>query len=183
MSANLEAVAAAARNLADMIDGAHRTDSGLWSPTVAASLVVKSVPEQRFTLGVAYPALRADAKMAVDGRRDACSAETLERTAWSWLTKSRRIGLFHGDLLGMPGGANEGHGTPCESYIWRADPWVIAKADGTTQTVMPGDWLLGVEWDVPTWNLIKMGRIDGFSVQGKADIRPASPHLLASLRT
>jgi hypothetical protein len=182
VSVDLSEVAAAARRLADICSGTSETQA--WSTDVAASMVVKSVPDSRFTLSVAYPALRADKKVALDGRRDAIQPDALEKTAWEWLARSRRIGLYHGDYIGLPGGANEGHGEAVESYLWRCpQPWVLKGADGVDQTIEYGDWLLGVRWDLPTWDLIKSGRIDGFSVQGKADIRKASPQLLALLRS
>src|ERR1035441_6442247 len=39
--------------------------------------------------------MKADTARAADGHRDFVGAEALEATAWSWMTKSRDIGLFH----------------------------------------------------------------------------------------
>lgn len=142
---------------------------------LVACRVVKAAEEQRFTLGVAYPALRVDVAVAQDGHRDFVSPEALEKAAWGWMSKQGTIGLFHKD-------GTEGQGTVVESYIWRADPWVVKGADGVEQTVMPGDWLLGVQWRADTWPLIKSGLVGGFSLQGSARRRSASDSDLLKLR-
>ncbi len=129
-------------------------------PDRAECQVIKATVEQRYTLGIAYPAMKTDVAVAQDGHRDFVSAEALEKCAWSWMAKNRDIGLFHQD-------GTEGHGTVVESYIWRADPWVIKAADGT-QTVNLGDWLLGVQWDDHGWDLVKAGLVRGWSPEGRA---------------
>ena len=145
-------------------------------PNAARFNVVKAAEEQRFTLGVAYPALKADVALAADGHIDFVSAEVLEKAAWSWMAKNRNVGLSHRD-------GTEGHGTVVESYIWRADPWVVKSADGSEQTVMPGDWCIGVQWGEDTWQMIKSGLVRGFSPQGAARRRVASGSDLVKLRT
>ncbi|MHB8490622.1 MAG: XkdF-like putative serine protease domain-containing protein [Solirubrobacteraceae bacterium] len=125
----------------------------------AAMQVVKSVDERRYTLGLAYPAMRPDVARAQDGHRDFMAAEALETTAWSFMAKSCTVGLAHRD-------GTEGHGLVVESYIWRGDPWTVANGDGTTTVIKAGDWLVGTVWDEPTWADIKKGRWNGYSPQG-----------------
>jgi hypothetical protein len=121
--------------------------------------LVKSLGEKRYTLTVAYPA------DTVDGHGEFIKAQNLEPLAWDYLTKHRQIGLYHAD--------NEiGHGQVVESYIWRGDPWTVEAADGTTQVVKSGSWLLGVIWSPTAWRLIKTGQIAGMSIQGRAKRRP-----------
>lgn len=179
MTVDLAAVATAARTLADTIDG---TGSGLWSPDVAASMVLKAMPEQRFTLGVAYPAWRPDKGRAMDGKRDYAPADVVERTAWDWMAKSRRIGLHHGDLIGLPGGADEGHATLVESYIYRGPDWLIKAAGGAEQLVQAGDWLLGLLWDGSGWDMVKRRLVDGMSPVGRASRVTPTVDRLALLR-
>jgi Putative phage serine protease XkdF len=141
----------------------------------AALNVVKSNDERRYTLGVAYPAMKVDVGVAADGHRDFVSHEALEKAAWQWMTKHRDIGLYHRDGTG-------GRGTVVESYIWRGEPWVIKAADGTEQKVMTGDWLLGVQWREDTWPLIKAGLIKGYSPQGGARRIKPNTERIAQLR-
>ena len=141
-----------------------------------AGLVVKSEDEQRFTLCVSYPANRPDVSIAADHFRDFASAKAVESAAWQYLTKSPKVGLHHSD-------GSDGAGRVVESYIWRADPWLIKAADGTEQTVHPGDWLLGIVWEPDAWEAIKSGQVRGLSPQGRARRRVPAPDALANLRS
>jgi hypothetical protein len=130
----------------------------------------KSIDEDRFTLGLAYPADRADRKLAKDGYRDFASAHELEKCAWDYMMTSQGVGLFHK-------AGTEGHGTVVESYIYRGPDW-----DTGEEMIKSGDWLLGVIWDLATWPLIKAGLITGFSPEGHVNRRRPSPDRLAQLR-
>lgn len=141
----------------------------------AAFRVVKSTGTKRFTLGVAYPAMKADKGIASDGYRDFVSAEVLERTAWDWLAKSREVNLFHQDRT-------EGHFTPTESYIWRADPWkIVSPVDGKEYVVKAGTWMLGGIWDAYGWNLIGERLVNGWSPEGGAHRVVPSPERLTQV--
>lgn len=122
---------------------------------VAVSAVFKADAEQRFTYGVAYPALRKD------GHGEFASREQVEKTAWDWMERSRTIGLFHADGL-------VGHGTVVESTIWRGPDWSVVDGMGNEQVVKSGDWLVGVIWSEAAWPHVLAGNIDGFSIQGSA---------------
>ncbi|MCS7296113.1 MAG: XkdF-like putative serine protease domain-containing protein, partial [Dehalococcoidia bacterium] len=116
---------------------------------------LRSVPEKRYTLSVAYPLREADA------HGDAvASLDEMERMAWEYLTHSRRIGVEHED-------GTDGAGTVVESYIYRGPRWEV-----NGQVVEEGDWLLGVVWDEPTWERIKRGELVGLSWQGWAWRKP-----------
>lgn len=133
--------------------------------------VIKASSERRYTLGLAYGANLPDAGVALDGFRDFAGPDAVEQAAWSFLRKGARVGLHHQD-------DTEGHGTVVESYVYRGPDW--EQPGG--YVVKSGDWLLGVVWDEPTWDLIKSGRITGFSPQGAARRRQPSPQALADLR-
>lgn len=129
---------------------------------VTASVVLKAQAEQQVTIGVAYPALRKD------GHGEFAKAAELERTAWTYLAKHRTVGLWHEDGL-------VGQGTVVESWIHRGPDWIVDAVDGSTQVVKAGDWCMAVQWDDPSWRLIKSGLLDGYSVQGMARRRPFIP--------
>lgn len=133
---------------------------------LAIRLLKSEGSEQRFCLGVAYPADRADVSRAADGYRDFVKAENLEQAAWRFMVKSRDIGMHH--LDGTSGAA-----TVVESHIHRAPPWEVTAADGSTVCVQPGDWLVGVVFSPEAWQAVKSGRVRGFSPQGGA--RRATP--------
>lgn len=147
------------------------------STNMAQCRVVKTAEERRFTLGVAYPANKADVSRAADGHRDFVSPEVLEQTAWTWLVKYRDVNLFHQ-------GKTEGHFTPTESYIWRGPDWEIeSPVDGKPYVVKSGDWMLGGVWDEYGWQLVKSGLIRGWSPEGSARRRTPDPESLAALRS
>lgn len=113
--------------------------------------------EQRYVLGLAYQSGR-DPLIArgLDGARDYFTAEELEKAAWSFLASPPESGVFHV-------GGTEGASTVVESYIYRGPDWDMGGV-----VVKAGDWLVGVICDEPTWELVKSGRVTGFSMQGTA---------------
>ena len=126
-----------------------------YRPALTAQLaVVKMATPQRFTLGVAYPA------NCLDGHGEFMSPETVEKMAWDWMADYREVGILHA-------AGTVGHGDPVESYIYRGPDWEIAD-----QVIKAGDWMLGYRWDAPGWALIKSGRLEGWSIDGKAARRP-----------
>lgn len=147
-----------------------------WDGSGVAGLVVKSEDERRYTLVVAYPADKADAAIAADGYRDFAGKAAVEDAAWSYLTKSPQVGLWHAD-------GTDGAGQVVESYIYRGPDWQITAADGSTHLVKSGDWLMGIRWTPETWQDVKSGRIGGVSMQGSAIRRPAPADAVASLRS
>lgn len=142
----------------------------------ATCQVLKAVPERRYTLGLAYPAMKADSGVALDGFRDFMRPDAVEHTAWEWMAKSRDVGLVHTDGTG-------GHGTVVESYIYRGPDWTIEASDGSEQVIKAGDWLVGTVWDEATWPLVKKGLLRGYSPQGRARRRVATPEEVSELRS
>ena len=116
--------------------------------------VIKQLAEQRYTLGIAYPANR------VDAHGDFTTPEELEQAAWRYMRKVQLgqagVGLMHKD-------GTSGAGQVVESYIYRGPDWHVGD-----EVVRAGDWLLGVIWNESAWELIKSGKITGYSIQGLA---------------
>jgi hypothetical protein len=115
--------------------------------------------EQRYALGLAYQA-GPDEKIhkGLDGRRDFISAPELEKAAWRFI-KSRESGLLHVD-------GTEGHIDVVESYIYRGPDWQVSE----NTVIKSGDWLVGAVFDEPTWELVKEGKLKGWSPQGRAKL-------------
>lgn len=138
----------------------------VYLPTYKALQKTMYVPiskseEQRYSLGVCYPASKKGA-MKADFHGDIMSADELEKSAWGFIAKGAdRIGLMH-----RPGTA--GAGRVVESYIYRGPEWKSKDVNGNEQIVSPGDWMLGVVWSPDAWNAIKSGQLTGYSLQGAA---------------
>jgi len=143
---------------------------------LAAVNVIEAQDERRYTLGIAYPAMRADKAVAADGHRDFVSAEALEKTAWAFL-KNGGVNMFHQD-------GTDGHADIVESYIYRGPDWVFTSpVDSKEYAVKEGDWMLGTVWDQEGWQMVKAGLINGWSPEGGARRTTASPERLLELRS
>jgi hypothetical protein len=126
---------------------------------------MQSEQPKRFVLGLAYQAGR-DPRIAkgADGGRDFFTADELEKACWSFLRGGAQVGLFHAENT-------LGHVEITESYIYRGPNW--EQPDGTV--IKAGDWLIGGICDEAAWQLVKSGKVTGFSPQGMARrIRPRS---------
>ena len=141
-----------------------------------SGFVIKSDDEKRFLLTVAYPAMKADASVGKDKHRDFASADVVEKAAWNFLRKGAKVGLWH-----EPG--HDDAAEVVESYVWRGEPWLIKAANGTDQTIMAGDWLVGLVLSEPTWELYKSGDIGGVSPQGRGKRKVPDAATLAKLRS
>ena len=146
------------------------------SDDVAACEIFKSVEESRVTVGLAYPHSKKDQGVAADGHIDFAGRSAVEKACWAFTSKSRSIGLGHQD-------GTEGHGTVVESGIHRGPDWIIKGDDGIEKTIVDGDWVMAVQWDQPTWDLIKSKRLNGLSPQGRAKRGTPTPEALAQLRS
>lgn len=116
--------------------------------------VLKRDDEQRYTLGLVYKASRQGERK--DAHGDWMSPDELERAAWSYMARSRRVGMMHED-------GTDGSGDAVESYIYRGPNWSIGDT-----IVEAGDWLMGTIWSRATWDRIKAGDLTGYSLQGMA---------------
>ncbi len=156
---------AAARNILSSLGASEMDDFDIAKS--AWTEVLKAEPERRYTLLLAWPALKPDVAKAADGRRDYARPEVIEETAWAWMLKSRTVGLYHAD-------GTEGRGDVVESYVYRGPDWQ-ARPD---TLIKAGDWLVGVVWDRPAWALWKAGLLNGASPQGSAKRAAADPNLI-----
>jgi len=146
-----------------------------WKGEGTVGLLIKADMEQRYTLTVAYPANKPDAKIALDGHRDFAGTQAIENAAWAYMTKSRAIGLWHQD-------GTDGAGEVVESYIYRGPDWTVKAPGGSEEVIKAGDWMLGIRWSPEAWGLIKSGEINGVSMQGKGTRRMPTAEALAALR-
>lgn len=145
------------------------------APEVALKAVA-AAPERHYTLALAYPANRADRKVAADGFRDFAAPDILEEAAWKYMRKGARVGLLHHK-------GTDGHGVVVESYIYRGPDWEITTPIGEKTMIKAGDWLIGTIWDDLAWDAIKRRKLTGMSPQAKVRRRIPSAEALAGLRS
>lgn len=146
------------------------------STDMAACEVVKSVEESRVTVGLAYPSDRPDVGKAADGFRDFAGRSAVEKACWAFTANSRTIGLHHQN-------GTEGHGEVVESAIHRGPDWIIKGDDGQEKIIKDGDWVIAVQWDPSTWELIKSKKLNGLSPQGRAKRGVPTSERVAELRS
>ncbi len=162
-------------NIIDSLPSAGASKSA--GADLATCRVVKAESESRYTLGVAYPAMRPDVTIAADGHRDFVGPDVLEKTAWAWMSQHRDVNLFHQ-------GGTSGHAQVVESYIYRGPDWTVSSpVDGLPYVVKSGDWLLGTIWDTYGWDLVKAGLVRGWSPEGGARRSIPTPERVAQLRS
>jgi len=169
-------VTEAAANLGQTLALCVATKRSATPPSDTAMCVVKATAEKRYTLGLAYPAMRPDVNRAADGYIDFASHEVLEQTAWNYMAKHRDINLFHK-------GGTSGHATVVESYLYRGPDWhQTSPVDGKEYVIKAGDWMLGTVWDDHGWQLVKAGLVNGWSPEGGAARAVPTPDRIAQLR-
>lgn len=139
--------------------------SGLtWEPEPAAKAVgdfevSKAVNEDRFTLGPMYVPNRLDA------HSEWTDASELQKAVWDYVQKGdRRIRLQH-DREKVAGEWVEVMTWPYEVEV----PMLQKDADSVPVSFPEGTVFLGVKWEPWAWDMIKDGRIRGYSIGGKAE--------------
>lgn len=138
--------------------------------------VVKANEEKRFLLMVGYSPNRLP-KRGADGFLDIASPDVVEKAAWRFMLNGHGAGLMH-----KKGG--EDAFRVVESSVYRnPEPWIVKAADGSTQTIREGDWLIGVVCSEPTWDEYKKGRWGSGSLQGGARRARPRPETLARQRS
>lgn len=133
-----------------------------WMETPAdkpdAYRVVKADDEQKYTLGVAYPADE------IDSHGDFTDAAQLERAAWGFMANviaknDPGVGTDHAD-------GTDGAARVVESYIYRGPTWVDEESGEVI--AKEGDWLVGAVWTDEGWERVKKDELTGWSIQGLA---------------
>ena len=120
---------------------------------------VYKADEKRFTLGPWYIPDTADA------HNEWTDAEELQKALWNYVKSGdRRIRLQHNK--------NVVAGEWVETMTWPYPVTVpINKADGepTTYTYPAGTVFMGVQWEPWAWEMVKAGKLRGYSIGGKAE--------------
>jgi hypothetical protein len=148
-------------DLIERSQAAHGGPRSLDEMTKAASmsLVSKAAEERRFTLGPMYVPDR------VDAHGEWTDSAELQKAVWEYVRKGdRRIRLQHNRDV-VAGEWVEIMTFPYEMAV------PMNKADGTrTELAFPKDTVFrGVVWEPWAWDLVKSGKLSGYSIGGKAE--------------
>ncbi|MEH7186482.1 XkdF-like putative serine protease domain-containing protein [Bacillus toyonensis] len=112
--------------------------------------VIKSDDEEkRLVYGIVYE------PDAIDAHGDFTDAETIEKAAHEFMLKYRQIDKNHDFVAGV--------GEVVESYIAPAD----MELNG--EPVKKGTWILTTKADEETWEAVKKGKFQGYSLAGIAE--------------
>jgi hypothetical protein len=115
--------------------------------------------EKRFTLGPWYIPDQADA------HNEWTDSEELQNALWEYVKSGdRRIRLQHNKSVVA--------GEWLETMTWPYPVTVpMTKADGTSEDVTypTGTVFMGVQWEPWAWELVKKGKLTGYSIGGKAE--------------
>lgn len=126
--------------------------------TAKTALIAKAVEEQRYTLGPVYvPGVE-------DAHGEFTDADTLRKGLWGWVRKGNRtIYLQHSE---KPAG---------EMVEVLTMPWPVTASltvpnEGTTEHTFPAETpFMGVVWEPWAWDLVKAGKLRGYSIGGRAN--------------
>lgn len=124
------------------------------SPT----LMSKAVDEKRFTLGPMYVPDRLDA------HAEWTDVEELQRAVWDYVRKGdRRIRLQHNrDVVA-------GEFVEIMAWPYEVEVPMVMKDASTRPMAFPANTVfLGVQWEPWAWELVKAGKLRGYSIGGRA---------------
>jgi hypothetical protein len=124
-----------------------------------ATLVSKSVDERMFTLGPMYiPYVR-------DAHNEWTDPDELQKAVWEYVRKGdRRIRLQH-DRDRVAGEFVEIMAWPYEVEV----PIVMKNASRSNMKFPANTVFLGVVWEPWAWEMVKAGKLRGYSIGGRAE--------------
>lgn len=121
------------------------------------ALVSKADIERRYTLGPMY------VPSSLDAHAEWTDADELQKAVWGYVRKGdRRIRLQHDrDIVA---------GEFVEVMAWPYEVTVpMQKGEGSVNTTFPANTVfLGVIWEPWAWEMVKEGKLRGYSIGGKA---------------
>lgn len=124
-----------------------------------ATLVSKAISERMFTLGPMY------IPNARDSQNEWTDPDELQKAVWAYVKKGdRRIRLQH-DKEKIAGEFVEIMTWPYEVKV----PIVMKDATQKELTFPANTVFLGVVWEPWAWNMVKEGKLRGYSIGGRAE--------------
>lgn len=124
-----------------------------------ATLVSKAVEERMFTLGPMYIPNRKDA------HAEWTDPDELQKAVWEYVKKGdRRIRLQHNrDVVA-------GEWVEIMAWPYEVEAPIMMKDATESSLKFPANTVfLGVKWEPWAWQLVKTGKVRGYSIGGKAE--------------
>ena len=133
------------------------SDSMITEPANDFNLTTIIKAEQRYTMGPVYvPDLE-------DAHGETIDAPELQKAIWDWVRKGdRNIFLQHSDKIA---------GEMVEILTWPMpiETSLVVPNEGVTKYQFPADTpFMGVIWEEWAWDLVKAGKLRGYSIGGQA---------------
>ena len=133
------------------------SDSMITEPADDFNLTTIIKAEQRYTMGPVYvPDLE-------DAHGETIDAPELQKAIWDWVRKGdRNIFLQHSDKIA---------GEMVEILTWPMpiETSLVVPNEGVTKYQFPADTpFMGVIWEEWAWDLVKAGKLRGYSIGGQA---------------
>lgn len=140
---------------------ARKDAEGVEEPFTTEIAFKAIVPEKRITYGVVYPANE------IDLQKEWARESIIEEAAHAFLEQWRQQDTFHSEQSGA--------GQPVESFIAPCDLYEF-HGKALDEPIRRGSWVMATKWTPEAWELVKSGKIRGYSIGGYKRIvrRPAS---------
>lgn len=119
--------------------------------------ILAKAAEYRYTLGPVYvPGIE-------DAHGEFTDADTLQKALWDWVRKGdRRIFLQHGDKVA-------GEAVEVLTWPFAVEAQLGVPGQGITKYTFPANTpFMGVIWEGWAWDLVKSGKLRGYSIGGHA---------------
>lgn len=114
------------------------------------------LPEKKITYGVVYP------PNEIDLQKEWANEEIIEDAAHNFLANHRMQDKYHNEQAGA--------GTPVESYIAPCDIYEF-HGKKLSEPIRKGSWIMATKWTDDSWNEVKSGKINGYSIGGMKKVR------------
>lgn len=131
-----------------------------WQANMEKAVGSEVDSEERFTLGPLY------IPDSLDAHGEHTDSREIQKAVWGYMKNADfRIRLQHNtDIVA---------GECVEVMTWPYEVTApMTKADGTTTDVTfpPGTPFMGVKWEPWSWELVKAGKLSGYSIGGRAQM-------------
>lgn len=132
--------------------------------------IIKAQAEKRYTFGIVYKASSVTETPETDAHNEFVLASELQESLWEYVRSGdRRVYIQHGLIEGI-GFKEAGEWVEIVSWPSEAEFELSLPGQPVRKTKVPaGSVYMGVIWKPWAWELVKQGKIRGFSFGGLAN--------------
>lgn len=131
--------------------------------------IVKAATEKRFTFGVVYKASEHLGKPETDAHNEFATADELQEALWDYVKSGdRKIYIQHGSIKSL-GYKDAGEWVEIVAWPLQVKCDLHLPNASVKETIIPANSIwMGVLWSPWAWDLVKAGKIRGYSFGGMA---------------